>query len=106
MYEDGLYTDANGEEKSVVLTSAMKKTGNAAYDAIKAIKNGEAIEAVTTFNVASGKVGIPDVNPNITDQTIIKEANEALQNALSNNELKENVEEISSVITITINGKY
>lgn len=106
MYDDGIYIDANGTEKSVVLTSAMKKTGNAAYEAIKAIKNGETMQAVTTFNVASGNVGMPDNNPNIKDQTVINEANEALQSALANNELKLNANDIAQILTITINGKY
>lgn len=61
-YSDGLYEG----DKSIILTSAMKKIGTAAYDMIKHVLDesfpgGESL----TFNAANNGVGIPIENPNL-----------------------------------------
>jgi basic membrane protein A len=65
-YADGIYQG----QKSVILTSAMKKIDHAAYDMIKAEKDGKFPGGQTiTFDSKNNGVGIPDKNPNLTDDT-------------------------------------
>lgn len=72
-YDEGLLT--NG--KSVILTSAMKYLGQAAYDQINAYANGEFEGGRTILmDVNANGVGLPTVNPNLSDETI-KQVNEA-----------------------------
>lgn len=72
-YDEGLLT--NG--KSVILTSAMKYLGQAAYDQINAYANGEFEGGRTILmDVNANGVGLPEVNPNLSDETI-KQVNEA-----------------------------
>ncbi|MBL7006431.1 MAG: BMP family ABC transporter substrate-binding protein [Spirochaetia bacterium] len=62
-YADGIYSG----DKSIILTSAMKRIDQAAYDMIKAELNGEFPGGqILTFNAKNNGVGIPDVNPNLT----------------------------------------
>jgi basic membrane protein A len=69
-YHDGLY-DANGEEKSIILTSAMKKIGQAAYDMIQAELDGNFPGGQTlTFDATNDGVGIPEENPNLSAETV------------------------------------
>lgn len=68
-YADGIYED----EKSVILTSAMKRVDTAAYDYIKAhlegnFPGGEEIR----LTVKEGGVGLPAMNPNLSEETIAK----------------------------------
>ncbi len=63
-YADGIYDEAG--EKSVILTSMMKRVDVAAYDVAKMVldgsfKGGE----IMFFNLANGGVGIPEENPNL-----------------------------------------
>ena len=74
-YDEGLLT--NG--KSVILTSAMKYLGQAAYDQINAYANG-GFEGGRTIlmDVNANGVGLPEVNPNLSDATL-KEVNEVAE---------------------------
>jgi basic membrane protein A and related proteins len=71
-YADGIYEG----EKSVILTSAMKKIDKAAYDMIKAQKDDKFPGGQTlTFDSKNNGVGIPDKNPNLTED-VTKKAGE------------------------------
>jgi basic membrane protein A and related proteins len=62
-YADGIYEG----DKSVVITSAMKKIDQAAYDMVKAQKDGKFPGGQTlTFDSKNNGVGIPAVNPNLS----------------------------------------
>ncbi len=62
-YSQGVYTG----EKSVVLTSAMKKIDVAAFDMVKAENGGTFPGGQTlTFSAANDGVGIPATNPNLS----------------------------------------
>ncbi|WP_334293219.1 BMP family lipoprotein [Sporanaerobium hydrogeniformans] len=74
-YADGLYAD----NQSVILTSAVKKIDNAAYDMIKAeldhnFPGGQTL----TFDVHNEGVGLPPNNPNLSNTTLEK-VNEVYQ---------------------------
>ena len=74
-YDEGLLTDGS----SVILTSAMKYLGRAAYDQINAYANGEFEGGRTILmDVNANGVGLPGVNPNLSDATI-KEVNEVAE---------------------------
>lgn len=67
-YADGIYDEANN--KSVVLTSAVKKIDQAAYDMIKANLEGTFPGGETlTFDAKNDGVGIPAENPNLSEET-------------------------------------
>lgn len=66
-YQDGVME--NG--KSVVLTSMMKRVDVAAYNAIDSAIKGEFPGGkVTTLTLAENGVGIPDENPNLSDDVV------------------------------------
>ncbi|GAA0356334.1 BMP family lipoprotein [Bacillus horti] len=66
-YEDGIYDG----DQSVILTSAMKKIGQSAYDMIQAEAEGNFPGGETlTFDVTNDGVGIPDENPNLSAETV------------------------------------
>lgn len=70
-YAEGIYDG----DKSIILTSAMKKIGQAAYDMIKAEKDGQFPGGETlVFNAENNGVGIPDENPNLSAETQAKVA--------------------------------
>ncbi|MFZ5754178.1 MAG: BMP family lipoprotein [Bacillota bacterium] len=63
-YAEGKYDG----EKSVILTSAMKYIDQAAYDMIKAEKEGKFPGGKTlVFNAKNNGVGIPKKNPNLSE---------------------------------------
>ena len=65
-YEAGMMS--NGE--SVILTSAVKRVDNAAYDYIQKFLDGEFPGGETVREDASSNgVGLPDENPNLSDDT-------------------------------------
>lgn len=65
-YADGVYDEANN--KSVILTSAVKKIDHAASDMIKAQLDGEFPGGqILTFDAKNDGVGIPSKNPNLSD---------------------------------------
>ncbi|SHK27591.1 BMP family lipoprotein [Paramaledivibacter caminithermalis] len=73
-YADGIYDKENN--KSVVLTSMMKRVDVAAYNIIEAAQKGEFPGGkVTALTLADDGVGIPKENPNLSDD-IIKTINE------------------------------
>lgn len=66
-YADGIYEG----EKSTILTSAMKKIDQAAYDMIEAETKGEFPGGQTlVFDAKNDGVGIPAENPNLSAETI------------------------------------
>ena len=72
-YDEGLLTNGS----SVILTSAMKYLGQAAYEQIDAYANGEFKGGRTSLmDVNMNGVGLPGANPNLSDETI-KQVNEA-----------------------------
>lgn len=74
-YDEGLLTNGS----SVILTSAMKYLGQAAYEQINAYANGEFEGGRTILmDVNANGVGLPRVNPNLSDETI-KQVNEAAE---------------------------
>ena len=65
-YSDGLYTDTD----SVIITSAMKKMSKATYDVIaETIKGNFPGGKILTYSAANDGVGIPDENPNLSEET-------------------------------------
>jgi basic membrane protein A and related proteins len=68
-YKDGVYTG----DKSVILTSAMKKVSEASFDMAKAVQDGSFPGGQTlTLDIKNDGVGIPATNPNLTDDTMTK----------------------------------
>lgn len=62
-YADGIYEGNN----SIILTSAVKKIGQAAYSMIKQFQEGNFPGGqILTFDATNGGVGIPDENPNLS----------------------------------------
>ncbi|MFC5649288.1 BMP family protein [Paenibacillus solisilvae] len=77
-YADGVYKD----DKSIILTSAMKKIDQASFDMVKAEQEGKFPGGQTlTFDVKNDGVGIPEKNPNLSDETVtkVKEITEKLK---------------------------
>ena len=65
-YEDGLLSDG----RSVILTSAIKRIDNAAYDAINQAVNGNFDGGkVVTLDAKSDAIGLPKENPNLSETT-------------------------------------
>ncbi len=78
-YEDGIYEG----EKSVVLTSMMKKVDVAAYDVAKSVLNDEFKGGeMLRFNLENSGVGLPAENPNLTDEWI-QQADEYAQKIIA-----------------------
>ena len=68
-YYDGEYEDG----KSVVLTSAIKKIKQATYSMIQDEINGEFKGGqILRFDVLNDGIGIPEENPNLSEETITK----------------------------------
>lgn len=68
-YNDGIYEG----NKSIILTSAMKRIDTAAYDMVKAQLNGTFPGGETlTLNAANDGVSIPTENPNLDDSVVAK----------------------------------
>lgn len=73
-YAQGIYSG----DKSIILTSAMKRVDSAAYDMIKAEKDGKFPGGQTlVFDAKQDGVGIPAVNPNLKPE-VAKKVNEVL----------------------------
>ena len=76
-FADGVYDKDSG--KSIILTSAMKKVGQATYDMIKDEKDSKFQGGKTlTFDAKNNGIGIPEKNPNLSDDAAAK-AGEALK---------------------------
>ena len=70
-YAQGIYSG----DKSIILTSAMKGVDQAAYDMIKAEKDGKFPGGQTlVFDAKKDGVGIPKSNPNLSDEVATKVA--------------------------------
>lgn len=68
-YADGVYEG----EKSIILTSAMKRIDQAAFDMIKAEKDGKFPAGKTlVFDAKNNGVGIPAKNPNLAADVATK----------------------------------
>ena len=68
-YAEGYYDDA--KSKSVILTSMLKRVDVAAYDVMKQEMEGKfAGGTVLKFDIKNNGVGIPEVNPNLTDEQV------------------------------------
>jgi basic membrane protein A and related proteins len=66
-YDDGKYEG----DKSVVLTSAMKKVDKVAFDMVQAQLDGKFPGGKTlTFDASNDGIGLPEKNPNLSDDTI------------------------------------
>ena len=73
-YAQGIYSG----NKSIILTSAMKRVDSAAYDMIKAEKDGKFPGGQTlVFDAKKDGVGIPALNPNLKPE-VAKKVNEVL----------------------------
>lgn len=72
-YAEGIYED----QKSIILTSAMKYIDTAAYDMIKAMLDGKFPGGeILTFSAANDGIGIPKDNPNL-DSDVVEKVSEA-----------------------------
>ncbi|MGA9227802.1 MAG: BMP family ABC transporter substrate-binding protein, partial [Mesobacillus sp.] len=68
-YEDGKYEG----DKSVILTSAMKKLDQVSYDMVKAELDGKFPGGQTlTFDAKNDGIGLPEKNPNLSEETASK----------------------------------
>ncbi|MFC4812592.1 BMP family ABC transporter substrate-binding protein [Paenibacillus sp. GCM10023250] len=68
-YQEGVYEG----DKSVILTSAMKKVSEASFDMVKANQEGSFPGGQTlTLDIKNDGVGIPEKNPNLSDETVTK----------------------------------
>jgi basic membrane protein A len=68
-YEDGKYDG----DKSIILTSAMKKLDNVTFDIIKRELDGDFPGGETlVFDAKNDGVGLPAENPNLSDDTTTK----------------------------------
>jgi len=65
-YEDGIYEG----DKSVILTSMMKRVDVASYTVAEQVLNGEFNGGVLTFELSNDGVNIPQVNPNLKDEWV------------------------------------
>jgi basic membrane protein A len=69
-YNDGIYKDGD-TEKSVVLTSMMKRVDVASHDIVADEVNGKFPGGqVINFTLADNGVGIPEKNPNLSDDVV------------------------------------
>lgn len=78
-YNDGIYEN----NKSVILTSAIKKLSQASYDMIKAeLDNALPGSTSLTFDASNNGVGIPTENINLSDDIVAKvlEVSEKIKN--------------------------
>ena len=81
-YDDGIYEG----NKSVILTSAVKKVNEAAYKMIQDELNGTFPGGQSlVFDAKNDAVGIPQENPNLSENTVNK-VNEVLE-SIKNGEI-------------------
>mgnify|MGYP000380356123 CR=1 FL=1 len=74
-YADGVYSG----NKSIILTSAMKKIDQASYDMIKAELDGAFPGGeILTFNAVNNGIGLPAENPNL-DAAVQEKAEEVFE---------------------------
>ncbi len=102
MYNEGLYTNAEGNEASVILTSAIKVVGEAAIEGLELHFTDNFKGGSKTLGYEDGGIGLPETNPNVDDK-LIEDANNALA---SKDQVLIDGDEIKDSLQITINGKY
>lgn len=91
-YDDGIYEG----DKSVILTSAVKRIDHASYDMIKRDLNGDFPGGQTLmYDASNNGVGLPDKNPNLSEETM-KEVN-AVYEKLKNGDIKVSAEQGSLI---------
>lgn len=96
-YEDGFYGKKE-DEKSMILTSALKRVDTATYDVSKSVLDKKFAGGKTIkFDMKSEGVGMPAENPNLSDEIKAK-----LEQAVK--DIQEGVIIVSAVPTIE-NGK-
>jgi len=83
-YEQGIYEGsvAEGNEKSAILTSMMKRVDVAAYNACKQVAEGNFVHGVVNYTLADGGVSLPENNPNLTED-VLKTVDEWTQKIIS-----------------------
>lgn len=87
-YQDGVYEG----DKSVILTSAVKKIDHAAYDMIKAELEGKFPGGQTlTLDATNDGIGLPENNPNLSDD-VLKQVDEVF-NKIKGGEIKVSAEQ-------------
>lgn len=86
-YEDGIYSG----DKSVILTSALKRVDVAAESVSKSVLDGTFEAKTLVYDLKNDGVGIPEKNPNL-DETIIKAINEAKDKIIAGTIVVESVE--------------
>ncbi len=96
MYEDGLYNDTD----SVILTSAVKQVGEAAYKGLELQFSGNFAGGVDSLGIEENGVGLPEENPNL-DQSIVDEAYEALET----NDIVSTTDDVEKMLEITVTGE-
>lgn len=70
-YSEGLYKDKDGNEKSVILTSATKNIKKSTFDMIKAELDGKFPGGQTLiYDAKNDGVGLPEKNPNLSEESI------------------------------------
>ncbi len=74
-YDLGLYGD---NDESSILTSMMKRVDVAAYTACEQVANDSFVSGDVLYNLENGGVGLPDENPNLTDE-YLEAVEEAIQ---------------------------
>ncbi|SDX75689.1 BMP family protein [Paenibacillus sp. CF384] len=68
-FKDGVYEG----DKSIIITSAMKKVSSASFDMMKAEQEGTFPGGQTlTFDIKNDGVGLPAENPNLSEDTMTK----------------------------------
>ena len=97
-YEEGIYEGSmeNGDEKSVILTSMVKRVDNASYLVCEMVAKGEFKGGTRTFTLADQGLAIPEDNPNLEDDWIktIKEYEDKIVNGdIEVNPVPERVQE-------------
>ncbi len=95
MYEDGIYDG----DKSVILTSAVKQVGQAAYDALTLEFEGNFEGGVDNLGLAEEGVGLPEENPNL-DQSVVDDAYASLEGA----DVKDTVDDVEASLGIKVSG--
>ncbi|MGL4588931.1 MAG: BMP family lipoprotein [Mycoplasmatales bacterium] len=98
-YEDGKMADG----KSVILTSAVKKVGTAAFDGLTDHFSNKFPGGVVTLGFDEGAVGFPEANPNV-DQALIDEALASLKGA--DVKIKDAAEVKAAIKDLKVTGKY
>jgi len=102
-YEDGKYTTDSGEEKSVILTSAMKNVDKAVQIGLDALANGEFSGGTSQLGLEHGAIGLPEENPNL-EQEIIDAAYKALEAVES---IPKDAKELEKTLeNATVNGLF